>query len=408
MKILIISATDIQGGAGKAAYRLHKSLLQANIDSTMLVQRKKSLDHSVIGPSSKIQKLISKLRPSIDNLLVKLYMRRTGTMFSVLWLPFSSIVSKINKINPDIVHIHWIGSGVLNLNDIAKIKAPIVWSLHDMWLFTGGCHYDEGCSRFTKNCGNCKVLSSKEDNDLSRKVFNNKTRVFSKIDRMYVVAISRWIYDCSRKSSLLKSRKHFILPNPINTNLYVPHNKKISRERIGLPQDSKLILFAANPNDQRKGFSNLVSAISNSKDKEIECVVLGNKNPSITNSDFKIHYLGHINDENSIVDIYNSADILVAPSLQEAFGLIAAESMACGTPVVASNNTGLADIVDHKVNGYLVNPNDIVGLQAGIEWVLKSKNYNQLSQNARNKVMSEFDSKIVSKKYIELYEDILK
>ena len=407
MKILIVSATDIQGGAGKAAYRLHKSLLQFNIDSTMLVQRKKSLDHSVIGPSSKIQKLISKLRPSIDNLPVKLYRRKTDTMFSVLWLPFSSIVSKINKINPDIVHIHWIGSGMLNIDNISKIKAPIVWSLHDMWLLTGGCHYDEGCSRYTKNCGYCKVLSSKVDNDLSRKVFNNKSRVFSKIERMYVVATSRWTYDCSRKSSLLKSRKHFILPNPINTNFYVSHNKKISREKIGLPQGPKLILFVANPNDKRKGFGDLVSAITNSKYSEIECVVLGNKNPSITNSDFKIHYLGHVNDENSMIDIYNSADVLVAPSLQETFGLNAAESMACGTPVVATRNTGLADIVNHKVNGYLVNPNDIVDLKNGIEWVLKSKNYNQLCQNARDKVMREFDSVVISKKYIKLYKDIL-
>jgi len=408
MKILIVSVTDIQGGAGKAAYRLHNSLLEADIDSTMLVQRKKSLDHTVIGPSNKLKQIIGFLRPYIDNFPLKLlYRRKTRTMFSISWLPFSSIASEINKINPDIVHIHWIGSGMLNLSDISKIKAPMVWSLHDMWLFTGGCHYNEGCDKYLKNCGGCKVLSSSNDTDLSRKLFNKKLKIFSNIKKMYIVATSRWTYEYSSRSPLLENHKHSIIPNPINTKLYLPHNKKNSRKKIGLKASSKLILFAADPNDKRKGFIDLISALSNINSVELECVVLGNKNLLIADTKFKIHYLGHVNDENKMIDIYNSADVLVAPSLQETFGLNAVESMACGTPVVATRNTGLADIVNHKVNGYLFNQNDVTDLKRGIEWVLSNSNYQSLCQKATERVNNNFSNSIVSKKYIELYSSII-
>lgn len=409
MKILIVSATDIQGGAGKAAYRLHRALLNDHLDSSMLVQRKKSLDQTVIGPSNKLKQIIGLLRPYIDNFPLKLlYKRKTQTMFSISWLPFSSIVSQINKINPDIVHIHWLGSGMLHLSDLLKIRAPIVWSLHDMWLLTGGCHYSDGCERYLKNCGSCKVLSSKNDNDISRKLFNKKLQIFSDIRQMNIVATSRWIYEHATKSPLLHKHKHFIISNPINTKLYFPHDKKNSRKKIGINSSSKLILFAADPNDKRKGFIDLISSLSSINSFEFECLVLGKKNLSITDTKFKIHYLGHISDENKMIDIYCSADVLVVPSLQETFGLSASEAMACGTPVVGSKNTGLSESIDHRINGYLFNQNDITDLKNGIEWVINNNNYQNLCQKAIQKTNTNFSNSVVSKKYIELYSSIIK
>ena len=178
MKILIVSASDIQGGAGKAAYRLHNSLLESGIDSAMLVQRKKSSTKSVIGPKNLFQRLIGSVRPHLDSMPIKLYRKRSGGMFSILWLPFSSIPRKINTIDPDIVHLHWVDPGMLNIKDFVKIKAPIVWSLHDMWAFTGGCHYDEGCEGYKANCGTCKVLGSTKENDLSKKIYRRKVKTF--------------------------------------------------------------------------------------------------------------------------------------------------------------------------------------------------------------------------------------
>ena len=135
MKTLIVNTTDIQGGAARAAYRLHKALLGQNVDSQMLVQSKSSDDFTVIGPQSKVQKAFGNLRPTLDSLSVRKYKDRTKTLFSPNWVPFSNVVDKINNINPDIVHLHWIAGGMLRIEDFTKIKAPIVWSLHDMWAF---------------------------------------------------------------------------------------------------------------------------------------------------------------------------------------------------------------------------------------------------------------------------------
>lgn len=137
MKILIVNTSDIQGGAARAAYRLHRSLLDANIDSQMLVQSKVSDDCTVITEDSRVRRYLNKLRPIIDGLPVRKYKHRIKTLFSPSWFGFNNIVTKINKINPDIVHLHWINGGMLKIEDIAKIKAPIIWSLHDNWAFTG-------------------------------------------------------------------------------------------------------------------------------------------------------------------------------------------------------------------------------------------------------------------------------
>lgn len=171
MKILIVNTSDIDGGAARAAYRLHKALITQGIDSQMLVQSKSSDDYRVVGENHKIRRILNKLRPFLDSIPIRFYKNRTKTLFSSSWLTFSSIVDKINEINPDIVHLHWICNGMIKIEDIARIKAPIVWSLHDMWAFTGGCHYDEECGRYEQECGNCKVLGSNKDNDLSKNVF---------------------------------------------------------------------------------------------------------------------------------------------------------------------------------------------------------------------------------------------
>lgn len=180
MKILIVNTSDISGGAARAAYRLHKALLSQGVDSQMLVQSKSSDDYTVIAETDKVKKTLNKLRPFLDSLPVRFYKERTKTLFSPSWFGFSNVVDKINEISPDIVHLHWICGGMMTIEDIGKIKAPVVWSLHDMWAFTGGCHYDEECGRYEKKCGSCKVLGSEKEKDLSRKIWHRKKKNFCK------------------------------------------------------------------------------------------------------------------------------------------------------------------------------------------------------------------------------------
>ena len=410
MKILIVNTLDIQGGAARAAYRLHKSLLASGVDSQMLVQGKSSDDYTVIGGNTKVQKAMAKLRPTIDSLPVRRYKNRTKTLFSPSKFGFSGIVDKINEINPDIVHLHWIAGGMMRVEDITRIKAPIVWSLHDMWAFTGGCHYDEECEGYKKSCGKCKVLASDKQNDLSTKIFKRKQKAFASKKDMTIVGLSNWLNECSKSSTLLKDKKHINLPNPIDTNNFKPFDKDKARELWNLPKDKKLVLFGAlgATSDPRKGFKELSDAMAKLTSQDIEFVVFGSSQPqNAPDFGFKTHYLGSLADDVSLVTLYSAVDVMVVPSLQEAFGQTASESMACGTPVVAFGATGLLDIVEHQKTGYLVKPFESEDLACGIEWTLNALNYDELCQNARDKVVREFDAVTVAKKYIELYDEVL-
>ena len=410
MKILHVNTSDNNGGAARAAYRLHRALLAENIDSKMLVQKKTSDDDTVIAPTSKLEKGINLLRPTLDSLPVKRYKNRTQTLFSLAWLPFSQIPKKIAQINPDIVHLHWIAGAMMSVQDIAKIDKPIIWSLHDMWAFTGGEHYDEDQQHYLEKCGDSKVLNSNKDKDLSRKGWERKRKVYAQIEDMTIVGLSDWIHQAAKSSSLLEDKNHIQLANPINTNTFAPFDKVEARRLLNLPLDKKLILFGAMnaTSDPRKGFNYLFEALKNPMLESTELVIFGSSQ-SATPLGFKqpVHYLGQLHDDVSLRVLYSAADVMVVPSLQESFGQTATESMACGTPVVSFNTTGLKNIINNKINGYLAQPFDTEDLAYGIEWVLKAANYQQLCDNARDKVLTHFDSQIVAKRYIALYKEIL-
>ena len=410
MKILIVNTYDIQGGAARAAYRLHNSLLDSGVNSKMLVQSKNSDNSTIIGPATKTQKAVVKIRSILDSLPLKLYEKRSETRFSISWVPSSNIINLINQINPDIVHLHWINDGMIRIEDLPKIKAPIVWSLHDMYPFTGGCHYSDDCIGFKNKCGNCKVLRSKKSNDLSRKVWKRKKKLFDNISNLTVIGLSKWMESQAKESSLFFNKNVINLPNGIDINVFKPHSKDLSRDLWNLPKDKKLILFGAmdSTSDPRKGYKELLDALSNLNINNLEFIVFGNSNPSESeNFGSKTHYLGNLKDDISLVTLYNSVDVMIVPSLQENLSNVIMESLSCGTPVVGFDIGGNSDMIEHKKNGYLAKPLDSSDLARGIEWVLNCENYDNLLNYSRKKNLNEFDDSLVSEKYIELYKNIL-
>lgn len=411
MKILIVNTFDSFGGAARASYRLHKSLLKKGINSQMLVQYKVVDDYTVeTYAKSFFQKLFVKLRSILDNYPVRFYKERTKILFSPSWIGFNNIVNQINRLDPDVVHLHWICGGMIKIEDLAKIRAPIVWTLHDNWAFTGGCHIMWECSKYKKECGACPRLGSHKENDLSKKTFTRKQKTFSKLPDMVIVGLSKWLENCAKESTLFKNHKIVNLPNPIDTNIFKQFDKTQARVLWNLPQSKKLVLFGAisATSDINKGFKELMESLSLLNDENIEFVIFGSSEPKEKQPfKMKTHYLGHLNDDVSLVTLYSAVDVMVVPSLQEAFGQTATESMACGTPVVAFRHTGLLDIVEHKKTGYLAKPFETEDLAKGIEWVLNTSDYKFLSENGRNKIVKEFDHSIVSDKYIELYKEII-
>lgn len=409
MKILIVNSHESTGGAAKSALRLHEALLAEKINSNMLVQQKNSDRPTVFCNQGLVQKGISQIRPTLDLIPTRFYKNKDLSLFSPSILPFSNILKKINQINPDLVHLHWICGGMIRIEDIAKIKVPIVWSLHDNWAFTGGCHVKLECQKYKISCGSCPKLNSRSENDLSKKVWKRKMKTFSLMNNLNIVGLSNWLNNCSKESSLMKEKNHFQLPNTIDCNVFKKMDKFSARKLWNLPQNKKIVLFGAmNINDKLKGFSELLKAINQTSTKNVEAVIFGSSNPiSSLDSIIKTHYLGFISDDVSMATLYSSSDVTVVPSWEENLSNVIMESLSCGTPVVGFDVGGNSDLIEHKKTGYLADPMNSNDMSAGIDWILNN-NLNQLSINSRQKVLNEFEYSVVAKKYISLYKDILK
>ena len=409
MKILHLSSFDIVGGAARAAYRIHKSLQKAELDSQMLVQYRKGSDRSVHNVEDKIR---SRLRASLDALPLKLYPQREH-MFSVEWIP-DIIANKVRQFDPDIVHLNWTCAGFLQIETLAKLNKPLVWTLQDMWSFTGGCHYSNGCKRYENSCGKCPQLKSDKYRDLSNWIWQRKAKTWQDLN-LSIVAASSWMAECAKASSLFKDKRIEIIPFGLDTEVFQPIELKQARQKLNLPQDKPLILFGAlnATTDTRKGFHLLQNALKKLSqqgwNERAELVVFGSSHPEKSiDIGFKTHYLGHLSDEQTLRMTYAAADVTIAPSIEESFGQTASESLACGTPVVVFTNTGLKDIIDHQRNGYVAKFCDEDDLARGIAWVLENRMRHQsLRYEARAKALREYTFELQAQRYLSLYNEIL-
>ncbi|MDB9526429.1 glycosyltransferase family 4 protein [Oscillatoria sp. CS-180] len=415
MKVLILSSSDNQGGAARAANRLHKGLLTTGVYSQMLVQDKNTQDSDVVPiTNTRIGESIAWSRVAIDNYPLKKYSQRKKSTFSLQWLP-DKVSTTVKQLRPDIVNLHWVNAGFLRIESLSKISLPLAWTLHDMWPFTGGCHYDQNCERYVGACGQCPALSSKKDSDLSRWVWQRKYNTFQKAN-LTVVTPSQWLAQCARKSTLFMNRRVEVIPNGVDESVYKPIDKSLARNLLGLPSDIKIILFGAlrATSDKRKGFHLLHPALLEltkaGRLDGVEIAVIGSpppKNPP----DFglKTHYLGVFNDDISMATIYSAADVFVAPSLQENLANTVMEALACGLPCVAFRIGGMPDMINHCENGYLAKPFEVEDLAKGIfETLQDGERYQKLTFNSRQKVISNFTLDIQAKQYSKLFEDIQK
>lgn len=412
MKALLINSSDISGGAARAAYRIHEGLQGIGLDSKMLVQTKLSDSSAVIAPDTRVERGLALLRPILDSVINLFLTGDSETIFSSAWVPFTDIRSQINFISPDIVHLHWVCQGMLRIEDLKRIDKPIIWTFHDMWAFTGGCHYSDDCAGFHQDCGNCPQLNKCCENDLSRSVLKRKKKAWDALD-ITIVAPSKWLAGCVKKSSLFKGRRIEVIHNGLNLNLYKPVDKTTARSIWNLPINTKLILFGTMraTGDHRKGFDLLYEGLKQSASgwaDKAELVVFGADEPEDP-YDFGLpaHYLGLLHDDVSLALLYSAVDVMVVPSRQDNLPNTVVESLSCGTPVVAFDIGGMPDMLDHKINGYLAKPFDTGDLTVGIDWVLSDdKRYKELCIKAREKAVSCFDIKTVALQYAELYRKV--
>ncbi len=409
MNVLILNSVDNCGGAAKVAQRLCLGLRQADIPAHLLVQRKLSDESCTIGPTTFFRRWFAELRPHLDALPTCLYPKRTRLIFSPGFLP-ERTGFKINSLAPDLLHLHWICEGFVRIETLRTLKIPIVWTLHDSWPFTGGCHLPFDCTRYEGSCGCCPRLGSGRTYDLSRWVWRRKRKTFSELD-LVLVAPSSWMAKCVKASSLFRNSRVEVIPNGLDLLSYSPRDKWTARSFLNLPHEKRLILFNGlggcdNPN---KGFGHLREALRlllEMGESNLEVVVIGSSLPKETG--MPIRSLGRLSDDVSIALAYAAADVTVVPSLQENLPNTVMESMACGTPCVAFRIGGIPDLIDHRENGFLAEPYRPEGVAEGIRWVLADEaRLAGLAARGRQKIEAGFSLEAMTARYVRLYEELL-
>jgi len=412
MRSLLVSTYEDIGGASLAAKRLYSGLKNIGSDAQMYVQVKTTDDPGVHTSDSRFYRSTTMLRDYTDSAPLIFYRNRQKTSWSVGWLPYN-ITKKIQNLDPDIVNFHWINGGFFPVTQIKKIKKPMLMTLHDLWTFTGGCHYTGDCEKYRTHCGSCPQLSSMQKHDLSYYLFDRKRKCLTSPD-IEIVSPSRWLAECAGDSALLREKKIHVIPNGVDLNVYKPVNPQWAREILNLPKDKKLILFGAigASSIPRKGFRYLQSALQNlpsSIGSKCEFLTFGDTmSPVIDAYGIPHRNLGKVAGDIALSLVYSASDVYISPAIQEAFGLTVLESMACGTPVVAFDTGGAQDIIDHKSTGYLAKMCDADDLAEGIEWCLmNNENERRLSQNCRSRSISHFDINQVARQYASLYSRIV-
>jgi glycosyltransferase involved in cell wall biosynthesis len=297
---------------------------------------------------------------------------------------------------------------------MVRLPRPLVWTLHDMWAFTGGCHYDGSCGRYVESCGVCPRLSSSRQNDLSRWVWRRKRRAWKELD-LTVVCPSRWLADCARHSSLLAGRRVEVIPYGLDLGRFRPLERRQAREWLGLEREKRLVLFSAIKARQNihKGYQVFRQALQVLADKgwgeKLEAVVLGSAAPDgAPDLPLRTHYLGHFQDEVSLALVYAAADAFVLASQQDNLPNTLLESLACGTPCVAFDVGGVPEAVEHQATGFLAHAGDAQALARGVEWVLEDEGrWQRLCQASRIKAEREFDEASQAGRYLSLYEELV-
>jgi glycosyltransferase involved in cell wall biosynthesis len=403
MKVLQLNHSDINGGAARAAYRIHHAVRNAGVDSTMLVNIAAAGDWTVEGPTRNWNKVIARVRPQFGSLVRKALRTRNPIIHSPAIAP-SNWVKRINASDADVVHLHWVQGEMLSIADIGRIKKPIVWTLHDMWAFCGAEHYTEEF-RWREGYRRDNRPAYESGFDLNRWTWNRKRKHWQR--PMHIVTPSTWLANCARESELMRDWPVSIVPNPIDTDRWTPIDRTTARSLLGLPADGPLLLFGAmgGGRDPRKGFDLLLDALAHlrAEQEDLHLVVFGQLAPrEPPDLGFPIHYTGHLYDDLSLRALYSSADLLVVPSRQDNLPNTGVEANACGTPVVAFNVGGLPDIVEHQRTGYLAQAFETEDLAAGIRWVLAEGV--SLRENARQRAVERFAYPVVGAQYRAVYD----
>ena len=427
---LQLNASASDGGAARAASRLHLALEGHGYgwrSTFRAIHGSPKAGSYLVSPPRDQSTIWRGLRPRLARLRRRGWTPQNPSLHSLAWLD-TSLGQELTDAHLEgrfqLLNMHWLGDSTLSIEEIGRLKLPLVWTLHDQWAFSGAEHYcplsDEGESiisdqRFVHaySAKTCPVTERKRD--LNRSTWLRKKRAW--ISPITLVCPSRWMASCVKSSALMSDWPCHVIPNPIDLQRWLPVPPAQAREILGLPMQGALVLFGAmgGGNDPRKGCDLLIHALHKlverkwCPDKSLHLVIFGEEQPlRPPKFGVAVHYLGHLSDDLSMRLAYSAADVMVVPSRLDNLPNTATEAMSCGTPVVAFRTGGLPDIVDDYINGRLAEPFDPISLAECIKSVLVTSMQNpSMSLSARQTAASRWGFSNVARLYSSLYDEVL-
>lgn len=399
-----------RGGAGIAAQRIHRGFLGSEVDSSFLCQQ---------WPEDVESGQAVPCRRTINGLLHRLQRRwyldnrpRGLELFSPSrrspGVTFDDFPGQ-----PDILHLHWV-AGMFDYKrffDSLPPDLPIVWHLHDMNPFTGGCHYARGCTRYRDGCGLCPQLAHPSRWDWSARSHAYKKRLLP-VQRVHVVGASQWIVDHARDSNLLGEAASFsTIPYGLDTHVFAPRDRLACRKRLGIPATARVVCFGADyPENTRKGFRELMQALRKVRHQvsDLHLLVFGRDLKMLDETGITCTHTGYVQSEQQLSEVYSAADLFVMPSIHEVFGQVGLEAMACGLPLVAFDNGSASEMVEHRISGLLAGNGDISDLAHWIETLLNNPAGAQsMGQRGRERAIADYALDRRVQDYAALYRRAL-
>ena len=403
VRVLIVSTSERTGGAALAANHLMEALNRNGVQAQMLVGTRQTNDPHVTALPCH---WLHRWHFLWERLCIFCHLRfRKQNLFQIDIANAGTDITRLKAFQEaDVIHLHWVNQGMLSLRSIRRILQsgkPVVWTMH----------YARGCERYFQKCARCPLLLGEGSaNDLSAKVWRRKQRMLQ-AGHITFVACSKWLAGEARKSALLQAHTITNIPNPIDTTLFKPVDKREARQRAGLPLDGRIILFVSQRvTDERKGIRYLVEAVKKLADKhpdwktDTRIAILGGQAEEVAAQlALPALPLGYVSNPTTIVDIYNAADVFVTPSLEDNLPNTIMEAMACGVPCVGFRVGGIPEMIDHLHTGYVAKFMDSADLARGIGWVLDEADSKLLTEKSIEKVQREYSQESVAQRYLAVY-----
>jgi glycosyltransferase involved in cell wall biosynthesis/predicted SAM-dependent methyltransferase len=420
VKVALFSTRD-SGGAGIAGLRCHNSFAEVDIRSTMYVAEQHSCApnlHILPGRGQVLRlgeggsAVLSALRPG-ESRRLSLYKNRPAGLEHFSTPQQCADLGAVPFFDDfDLINLHWIAD-VLDVGMSRRFLQgrPIVWTLHDMRAFTGGCHYAGDCRKYTENCGACPQLGSTDPKDLSFEIWRDSMSAYRGLN-MHIVAPSAWLAEEARKSSLLKRFPVHVIPNAHPLDIFKPLSREPLRRGLGIKDDELVLTFVSHHlGNKRKGMDFLLAALSRIAAgplrETVRVLLMGGRTPDIFfKLGLRVEALGHLYRPEQAAAVYSLSDAVLAPSLEDNSPNVICEAAGCGVPVVAFASGGIPEMIRHQETGWLAPVGSVESLAEGIAWADKARKDPALRSRCRALALEKWSPKLRAADYLALFLEI--